>query len=259
MTTTSDYGPGSIDERFPGHTLDLSVWVPSYLPAWSSYAEAAATYQVTPSGLRLSIPAEQGLWCADRHFPPLRVSAVQTGNWSGAVGSTEGQAPFAEGLTVREQQPVTWGYTPHFGRLEVELSAQIGPGSMFSAWLIGLEDQPGRCGEICVVEIFGDTLSGGGAAVGCGIKAIRDPRLQQEFSADWRPVDVTQPHEYAVDWRPGRVDYFLDGERIRTTRQAPDYPMQLIVGVFDFPDQSGPTGNVPEVPELLVHRVTGRP
>ena len=259
MTTTDDYGSDRIDERFSGPTLDPAVWVASYLPAWSSYAEAAATYDLTPAGLRLNIPSEQGLWCADRHSPPLRVSAVQTGNWSGPVGSTQGQAPFADGLTVREQQPTVWGYTPHLGRLEVELSATIGPRSMFSAWLIGLENEPHRCGEICVVEVFGDTLADRGAAVGCGIKAIRDPALTQEFSADWRPIDLSARHVYAVDWSAGRVEYFLDGESTRTTEQAPDYPMQLIIAVFDFPDGAGPMGNDPEVPELLVHRVVGHP
>ena len=259
MTTTSSGRPDQIDEHFAGPVLDPAVWVTSYLPAWSSYAEAAATYELTPSGLRLSIPPEQGLWCADRHSPPLRVSAVQTGSWSGPVGSTQGQSPFAAGLTVREQQRPTWGYIPHFGRLEVELSARIGPRSMFSAWMIGLEDEPERCGEICVVEVFGDTLTDGGAGIGCGIKAIRDPALTQEFSADWRPVDVSHRHEYAVDWSAGRVEYFLDGEPIRTTPQAPDYPLQLIIGVFDFPDPAHPAQDGAGEPELVVHRVTGRP
>ena len=259
MATATHYGPESIDERFTGNSLDPDVWVTGYLPAWSSYAQAAATYELTSNGLRLSIPPEQPLWCPDRHSPALRVSAVQTGNWSGPVGSTQGQSPFTDGLTVREQQSTTWGYTPHFGRLEVELSARIGPRSMFSAWMIGLEDEPSRCGEICVVEVFGDTLAEGGAGVGCGIKKIRDSALTQEFSADWRPVDVSERHEYAVNWSPGRVEYFLDGERIRTTQQAPDYPMQLIVGVFDFPEQPDPTRAEPEVPELIVHRVTGHP
>ena len=109
VTTSSTYGSDRIDERFAGPILDPAVWIGSYLPAWSSYADAAASYELTPSGLRLSIPSEQRLWCADRHSPALRVSAVQTGNWSGPVGSTEGQAPFAEGLTVREQQLTTWG------------------------------------------------------------------------------------------------------------------------------------------------------
>ncbi|MET0770336.1 MAG: glycoside hydrolase family 16, partial [Solirubrobacteraceae bacterium] len=59
--------------------LDTDVWLPHYLPHWSSRADSAATYTVCDSELRLSIPAEQGLWCADDHEPPLRVSGVQSG------------------------------------------------------------------------------------------------------------------------------------------------------------------------------------
>ena len=62
---------------------------------------------------------------------------------------------------------------------------------------------------------------------------------------------------YAVDWRPGRVEFFLDGDRYRTVEQAPDYPMQLIIGVFHFPEHADPDGTEPEVPKLTVHRVVG--
>ena len=256
VTVANDH-PDRIDERFTGDDLDPSVWTTSYLPAWSSRAASVATYAITSDGLLLSIPPGQGLWCADRHQPPLRVSGVQTGNWSGPVGSTLSQQPFAEGLTVREEQPAFWGYTPHFGHLEVELSALISPRSMFSAWLVGFEDQPDRCGEINLVEIFGDTVRDGTVAYGCGIKAFRDPALSEEFAAEPRALDISQPHVYAVDWRPGRVDFLLDGQPIRTVSQAPDYPMLLIIGVFDFPDRAAPGDN--QVPELLVRRVTGRP
>ena len=27
---------------------------------------------------------------------------------------------------------------------------------MFSAWMVGLEVEPDDCGEICLVEVFGD-------------------------------------------------------------------------------------------------------
>ena len=78
--------------------LDPGVWVPHYLPHWSSRAESAATYAISDSELRLTIPPEQGLWCADTHQPPLRVSGIQSGVWSG-------QQPFKDGLVVREPQP----------------------------------------------------------------------------------------------------------------------------------------------------------
>jgi hypothetical protein len=251
-------GPGALDERFDAADLDRDVWVDSYLPAWSSRAASKATYAIERRGLRLSIPPEQPLWCPDLHDGPLRVSAVQTGNWSGPVGSTRGQQPFCDGLVVREEQPAHWGFTPHFGRVEVECQATIGPRSMFSAWMVGLEDRPERCGEICLVEVFGDTLEDGSAAVGSGIHRFRDPALTEEFSADRLPLDVARPHAYAVDWRPGAVDFSVDGRLIRTSGQAPDYPMQLIIGVFDFPDRARP-GESESEPELIVRSVRGTP
>jgi hypothetical protein len=234
-------------DDFDGADLDTEVWVPHYLPMWSSRADSAATYAVAESELRLTIPPEQGLWCPGEH-EPLRVSGIQSGVFSGPVGSTHGQQPFREGLVVRERQPAHWGWTPRYGRLEVRARMELSPRSMASVWLVGLEEDRVQCGEICLVEVFGDAL-----ALGQGIKRIRDPRLREDFVAS-RPIDVTQPHVYAVDWRPGAVDFLLDGERLRTVEQAPDYPMQLILAVFDFPRRAAPG----PVPELVVRRVTGR-
>ncbi|WP_232668041.1 glycoside hydrolase family 16 protein [Pseudonocardia sp. TRM90224] len=249
--------PDTFDEHFTDPQLDPAVWTTSYLPAWSSRAAAAATYTVEPDGLHLSIPPEQPLWCPDLHEGRLRVSAVQSGNWSGPLGSTRGQQPFREGLTVREVQPTVLGWTPHFGRVEVECSARIGPRSMFSAWMVGIEDVPTRCGEICLVEVFGDAVGADGAAVGSGIHPFRDPVLTEEFSADQLTIDVSMPHRYTVDWRPGRVEFFVDGVATRVCYQAPDYPMQLILGVFDFPDHRSAVAGVAPTPELVVHRVRG--
>ncbi|MFC5064388.1 glycoside hydrolase family 16 protein [Actinomycetospora atypica] len=245
------------DERFPPPTLDLAVWTPAYLPAWSSRAAAAAEYRLDDEGLRLSIPDDHPVWCADRHEPPLRVSAVQSGNWSGAVGSTRGQQPFREGLVVREEQPEQRGFTPHHGVVEVECRARLGPRSMFSAWLIGMEDRPERCGEICLVEVFGDSVSPSSAAVGAGLHPFRDPSLREEFSADRRSIDVSTFHRYAVDWTSEGVEFLIDDEVVRRSDQSPDYPMLLILGLFDFPGRAVP-GRVEEPPELVVRRVSGR-
>jgi Glycosyl hydrolases family 16 len=247
---------GEFDERFAGPVLDPDVWTTSYLPAWSSRTAAAAAYTVEDDGLHLTIPADHPLWCPDLHATPLRVSAVQTGNWSGPVGSSQGQQPFRDGLVVREEQPTVLGYTPHHGRVEVTCSARLQPWSMFSAWMVGIEDEPDRCGEICLVEVFGDAVDGHRAAVGSGIHRFRDPRLAEEFSAEPMTIDVMQPHRYAVDWRARQVEFFVDDERTRVCEQAPDYPMQLILGVFDFPDRR--TDGDTTVPELVVHRVRGK-
>ena len=132
---------------------------------------------------------------------------------------------------------------------------------MFSAWLVGLEDEPERCGEICLVEVFGDTITADGAgrpvaSVGSGLHRFRDPALTEEFSADLYPIDVGQWHRYAVDWRPESVTFAIDGTPTSTLAQAPTYPMQLILGVFDFPDQAG--GDEQATSELVVSSVQGR-
>ncbi|GAA0196722.1 hypothetical protein GCM10008944_12460 [Cytobacillus oceanisediminis] len=245
------------EERFDG--LDPQRWVAAYLPAWSSREDARATWEVGDDGLRLSLPPEHPRWCPDLHEPPLRVSAVQSGSWSGPVGSTRGQQPFRPGLTVREEQPRVAGFVPLHGRIEVECRATVGAGSMFSAWTIGMEDEPRRCGEICLVEVFGDTraTTPDGTVtleVGRGVHPFRDPDLVEEFAAPRRSLDVSAWHTYAVDWTEHGITWFLDGEQVAASDQSPSYPMLLVLAVFDFPDRT--TGD--HVPLLEVRRVTGR-
>jgi len=238
-------------DDFDGRGLDTEVWVPHYLPQWSSRAQSAAAYAVADSELRLSIPPEQGLWCAPDHEPPLRVSGIQSGVFSGPIGSTIGQQPFREGAIVREAQPAHWGWTPHHGPIEVRARMELSARSMAAVWMVGLEDEPARCAEICVFEVFGDAIEAGdggaAAAVGMGVHPFRDPGIVEEFAAERVEIDVTEPHVYAADWRRGRVDFRIDGRRVKTVGQAPDYPMQMMVAVFDFPEKaaSAPDGHVP--------------
>ena len=102
-------------DHFDGSNLDAEVWIPHYLPQWSSRADSAATYEVAGSELRLTIPADHGLWCAEDHQPPLRVSGIQSGVFSGEVGSTIGQQPYRDGVVVREFQPAHWGWSRSTG------------------------------------------------------------------------------------------------------------------------------------------------
>jgi glycosyl hydrolase family 16 len=254
-------GAGAFPDDFDGSALDTGVWIPHYLPMWSSRAESAATYAVADSELRLTIPAEQGLWCPRDH-DPLRVSGLQSGVFSGPVGSTTGQQPIREGAVVREFQPAMWGWTPHHGRLEVRARMELSPRSMAAVWMVGLEDEPSRCGEICIFEVFGDAVEADAgrpsAAVGMGVHPFRDPALTEEWAAERVALDVTGFHVYAADWRPGRVDFLVDGRHVKTVHQAPDYPMQMMVAVFDFPEKASPATDG-HVPVLAVDYVRGGP
>jgi hypothetical protein len=246
-------------DEFDGPELDRGVWLPHYLPHWSSRAESAASFELRDGALRLFIPPDQDLWCAGDHEPPLRVSGIQSGNFSGPVGSSVGPQPYRDGATVREAQDTFWGWTPGPSFLELRARGVVSPRSMVAFWLSGIEDEPHRSGEICVTEMFGrSVVRGESVEVGMGLKALRDPEAIQDFDAVRLPIDVEAWHTYAVDWTSAKVDYLVDGEVIRTTHRPPTYPMQLMLAVFDFPAWST-GGDADEVPELWVDYVREYP
>jgi len=245
------------EDDFDEPALDLDVWLPHYLPAWSSREATAATYEIRDSCLHLTIPPDQGLWLPGDHEPPLRVSGIQSGNFSGPVGSTIGQQPFRDGLIVREQQETFWGWTPDHGYLEMRARGVVTARSMVGWWMAGIEDASERSGEILVFEIFGDAVeSTPSAAVGMGLRAFRDPEVTGDFEAVRMPIDPADFHIYAVDWSPERVDVLVDGERVKSCTRPPSYPMQAMIAVFDFPEQSRGDDD-DAVPELVVDYLRG--
>ena len=246
-----------LDEHFDGPDLDRQVWLPHYLPAWSSREATRASHHLD-GGLRLSIPVDHPIWCPGDHVPPLRVSGLQTGSWSGPVGSTRGQQRFREGQAVREEQPRFAGWLQGSGQVEVRARMTLSQRSMAALWLSGFEDDPAQeqCGELCVFEVFGRSLrtDSPSAEVGVGIKPFRDPALVDDFAAPRVPIDVAEPHTYAVRWDADLAVLTVDDVVVRRCARPPTYPLQLMVAVFDFPEWSdGADDHL--VPELVVEHV----
>jgi hypothetical protein len=226
-------------DDFDDDVLHPTVWDPHYLPHWGTRAATAAHYDLSHGCLRLSIPVGHPLWCPDQHETPLRVSGIASGAHSGPVGSTVGGQPFLDGQTVREEQPRLEGWLPRRGEVAVRCRMEISPRSMAAVWLSGFEETPEQSGEICLVEVFGKDLEPGRSAeVGMGIKKLRDPQLVHDFTAPRVAIDVVDWHEYAVRWDEDEAVFSVDGERVRTCRNPPMYPLQVMVAVFDFPDWS---------------------
>jgi len=243
-------------DDFDNPDLDPKVWLPHYLPMWSSREATRASYRIEDSCLVLDIPPEQGRWLPDDHSP-LRLSGVQSGSRSGPVGSTAGQQAVYPGQLVREEEPEFAGHLQKHGHLEIRCRMRISPRSMAAMWLCGFEEEPEHCGEICVVEVFGkDLVPGESAEVGVGLKQIRDPDLAEDFAAPRLPIDVAEFHTYAVDWGSEEAVFSVDGEEVRRCPAPPTYPLQVMVAVFDFPEWS--TGDDDQlVPELVVDRISG--
>jgi Glycosyl hydrolases family 16 len=89
-----------------------------------------------------------------------------------------------------------------------------------------------------------------------GLHPFRDPMVAEDFEGMRLAIDIAEFHTYAVDWRSERVDFLVDGELIRSCSHPPNYPMQMMVAVFDFPDRS--TGSDSDaIPELIVDYIPG--
>jgi hypothetical protein len=239
------------DERFEDAAAIAERWIPHYLPQWSSRELSRARYTVEADGLHLRIDEDQPPW-APEWDGDLRVSNLQTGVRSGPVGSTSGQHRFRPDLVVREEQAERWTYTPHYGSIEVRARAVADPRLLVALWLIGVERVPEESGEICVMEIFGREVQADRGLVGMGVHAFGDPRLAEDFEKVEVRADLTEPHDYRVDWTPQGTTFSVDGAVVKRSVQSPDYPVQLMLDVFEF----GPEpGGYPK--EFVVERVRG--
>lgn len=244
------------DEDFRGDAVDPRRWVPYYLPHWSSRERTAARLGRHEDRLSLHIEAGQPPWCPEWDGD-LRASVLQTGLYAGRLGSDQGQLHFRDDLVVREEQETRRTYTPYLGFVELRARAVADPGVMVALWLMGVEERPEECGEICIAEIFGADVTATSAKVGMGIHPFADPTLREEFSAEEYPIDATDFHTYAAHWTPDGVDFLLDGEVVKRTTQSPLYPMQLMLAIYEFPARLDPARSTPYPKPFVVDRVRG--
>jgi hypothetical protein len=232
-----------VDDRFDRPRLDEDLWLPHHLPQWSSRSQAQARYLVG-DGLRLRIEEDQPPWCPELDGQ-VRVSSLQTGVFAGPLGSRIGQHRFNEDAVVREEQSATRLFTPRYGRFEMQARALADPRCMIALWMIGFEDEPERSGEICIAEIFGRNVRADGAGIGMGVHPFGDPAIVDDFATVDVAIDVREPHVYGAEWTPGGVTFRVDGRVVRNVQQSPRYPMQIMLGIYEFPD-GGPAGTYPK-------------
>ena len=183
---TARASPAAYDpfvDDFDAPELDVRHWSPHYLPAWSSRLDTAATWQVSDSCLSSRSQPSTRSGVLMTMSSPLRVSGIQSGNQSGPIGSTQGQQPFQVGQTVREEQPRFEGLLMEGGRFEIRCAMRLSPRSMAAAWLVGVEDTPERCGELCVVEVFGRSVRADGSPTTAEVgKGVSTPSGTPAFS-----------------------------------------------------------------------------
>jgi hypothetical protein len=246
-----------VDERFDRDHLDERLWLHHSLPHWSSREAAAARFDVGGGELRLRIDADQPPWNRE-HDAWIRVSSLQTGQFSASVGSGIGQLQFTEGLVVREAQPAAALYTPRYGLFEVRLRGVDDPANMIALWMIGFEDSRERSGEICICEVFGRQMSAGGARIGMGIHPWADPHLAEDFELVPVGIDPREPHWYAAEWTPERVVFYVDEKPMKVVERSPSYPMQFMLSLYEFGEGPEPVSPRESYPKIgVVERFRG--
>lgn len=230
--------------------LDRSRWVAHYLPHWTTPDRSAARVRAVPGGLELRIEADQPDWRPED--APLRVSNLQTGVFSGPHGSTRGTHRHRDDVTVRRETGQRLLFAPSAGRVDLTVSASRDPGCMTAAWLVGTEHlSPDDAGEICVFEIDADAI-GATTTARSGIKAHGDARLVDDMREVVAPLDASRPHTWSVVWGDGETVIGCDGRVVRRIRQSPDYPLLLLVDLFEV---APPGGTYPKT--AVLHEVTG--
>jgi beta-glucanase (GH16 family) len=126
------------------------------------------------------------------------------------------------------------------------------PATMVALWMIGFEDEPERSAEICIFEIFGRDVGADETSVGMGVRPFGDPSIVNEFAAERVPIDGRGFHTYAAEWTPDLVAFYIDDRMVKVVHQAPAYPMQFMLNVYEFADGPEPASALDRYPKEFV-------
>lgn len=184
------------------------------------------------------------------------MSNLQTGVFSGPVGSGRGTHRHRpDGLLVYTETPERLLWAPSAGRVEVTVSASTDDGCMLAAWLVGAENRsPTHSGEICIFEIDADKI-GPHSRARCGVKAHGDATLVTEMTEVTIPLDASRPHTWSATWGPTGTVIACEGAAVAHSIQAPDYPMILMLDLFEIGGRSPDPADYPKT--ARIHSMRG--
>ena len=226
------------EDTFDGDSLDLTRWLPHYLPQWSSREASAARYEVGGGALRLVIEADQPPWCPSstarpgsprcrpgsspaRSAAPSASRASRRGWWSArprrTPGSTRPSTACSSCARSDRRSPL------HGGAVDDRVRGRARPvgGDLHLRDLRPRRGgRPGRRRD--------------------GPASLGDPRIRDEFSVEDLAIDARDFHVYAAEWTPGYVAFFVDHQLVKLVEQSPGYPMQFMLDIYEFPEDQPP-------------------
>jgi hypothetical protein len=86
--------------------------------------------------------------------------------------------------------------------------------------------------------------------VRCGVKAHHDLRMTTDMAEVVVGLDASEPHTWTAIWGDGAAVIGCDDRELRRLPQAPDYPLILMIDLFEI---GGRGGHYPKC--ATIHRV----
>ena len=90
------------------------------------------------------------------------------------------------------------------------------------------------CALPILFELKGWQAAEKSAVIGYGIHSFGDPNLVDEFYEHHFDICVSDWNVYSVKWEEQQIAFYLNGEKIRVIHQSPNYPMQLMLNLYDL-------------------------
>ena len=72
------------------------------------------------------------------------------------------------------------------------------------------------------------------AIIGFGVHPFGDKKICDEFYEERFEIDVTEWNTYRFTWTQNDISFFINNNHIKTIKQSPDYPMQLMLNLYDL-------------------------
>jgi hypothetical protein len=93
-----------------------------------------------------------------------------------------------------------------------------------------------------------------------GLHPWADPAITDDFIQEEVIIDVRDWHTYSADWTADGVAWYVDDRLVRVVEQSATYPMQLMLGIYEFPVQADerPPADYPKAFEVDSVRVLRR-
>lgn len=228
-----DFPPNPIDKQgyiltfqdeFNGPEIDTTKWIPYYMPHWSSRLQAAPSHIFENGSLILQITKEQTPWCPE-FDENVRCSSIQSGEFSGPLGSHQGLHRFNKLNVVREEQESIKCFVPLYGYFEIRAKGCLGAGNHMTWWMAGYEESPEKSAEIDIFEILGKDMKSTITKIGHGVHPWDDSSMHDEHCFDAYSMDASYFHIYGLEWTPDELLFYIDNKLVRTIAQSPKYPM----------------------------------